>query len=737
MVEFITQAWGKLKREQIQRMKEVAKLREALSALKEAEMDLPFIARWLPRANMPWENCRLSWSVWMNTPQVTEFLKIAKASMKQDGDWVASGAPGGVSWFVNNMLVELRQRLEILKSTGRGNFTLIAEADHFIRQLEASLSDTVFGEVKEAPTQPGDWDVLTAKVAELRLQRKKAVVVKTCPSEPLADWFKNKIRELQTQALVPTRLSVGSSMVPFVINEQLQPGKSSAQIASSDPAPFGFPTSRRVDSVTLQLSRVEAFYDHAAVEDVENAKLVNRLILAVDRMEVSTTGKLVLGDPSLFSVMHDSPLIKWMTQKIPALRKRPPTNAQGYPDFPDKTVARFPVTKQILSFAARRLFTREWTPLELSMTGLPHATPVFHTDASQFGVPPTAIPGAPVRFFAKNGSSFAKRKTINISIFVSSGDGSLDQQWFFGRPEGFMNWDSKDFDLRSEDGALPFEVNTPLSFFDPRVGFPQRQNYQEWLKLSRVTKELSLARTRDMREKLKKLVKSFNERGITPIFWCYSSAASFAVMNALDVSGLDGRMDSTRGGGGKFIIQMFKSPDPADLRLLANRYHMNVNRSQWKSASDFVDFEPIADQLLNKLFPRSMTSMVVLGKRARPMQVSVPYLNEAFLTKGPWLQFILQKGAIKTSWDESLTIDQYIASAGPEPAVAHKVPDRIRMLSFPQTQLTPGDLRLQAAEEVAMGLRRGQDKSAAIARLLKLGTFREPTIDNSKTYVST
>ena len=439
-----------------------------------------------------------------------------------------------------------------------------------------------------------------------------------------------------------------------------------------------------------------------------------------------------------FVVIHDSPLAKWMTQDTPALRKRPPTNAKGFPDFPDRLVKRFPITKEILIFCAKRLFTREWAQLELSLTGLPYMVPIFFTDANGAGIPhPTKVPEAE-RFFHKNGASYAEEKLVNISIYASFQDGPLDQHYMFGRVESAENWDPLDYDLTSRDGITVGETDFPRSFYDPRLPTGPRQHYEEWLQGSRLTNWLRMSRVRDMREKIRSLVLSLNRRGIMAIFWCYTTEASLIMMRLLDVETLDGTRDKAPGLNRKFVLLMFDTPTDADLRLLSNRYCPEVNKKRWAEPSSFSNFEPSADDLLDRLFPRAVTAIVTLDNAVRPMLLMVPTMNEAFMAKGPWLQSMLCKGALKTDWDETLLVDQFIAARGPNPIAVPHVDDVIRSLQYPQTKLPNLDPRREAAEEVVMmaSLARGQDRSAEMARLLKMGTFKEPTADLSKSYVA-
>lgn len=67
---FVLQAWRNAVIGLKSKMDRLKKLRTSLLQLKEMEEDLPFMMRWLPRSNIPWESARLSWSLWLNIPQV-------------------------------------------------------------------------------------------------------------------------------------------------------------------------------------------------------------------------------------------------------------------------------------------------------------------------------------------------------------------------------------------------------------------------------------------------------------------------------------------------------------------------------------------------------------------------------------------------------------------------------------------------------------------------------------------
>ena len=222
----------------------------------------------------------------------------------EDGDNVAIGAPGALSMFVDSLIREVRQRMLSLQSeTGRRPQKLKAyeEAQKVLDILERFLRDSIFvANVVDQGKIP-EMDELAEAVRRLRMEKMTAVTVTDCPEEPLPKWVYEKLTQLRMQELVPTRQSVGTSLIPFVINTQLRPGQSCPLIAASDPLIMGSPSSRRVDSVTMRLSRTERFYEQVQSDDAANVAMIDRMIEAVSRMEVRRDGSLARGDTLLFS----------------------------------------------------------------------------------------------------------------------------------------------------------------------------------------------------------------------------------------------------------------------------------------------------------------------------------------------------------------------------------------------------------------------------------------------------
>ena len=231
-------------------------------------------------------------------------MDLARRSMIEDGDTVAVGAPGSLSMFVDSLMAEIQHRMSALQAeTGRRPLKMKAfeEAQKLMAVLNRFLKDSVFAsDIIDQGKIPAD-DELAEAVRRLRLEKMAAVTVTDCPGEPLPKWVYDKLAQLRMEELVPTRQSVGTSMIPFVVNTQLRPGQPCPLIAPWDPTIMGLPSTRRVDSLKVQLSRTEHFYEKMSSDDVANVEMIDRMIAAVMRMEVNGDGTLAKGDMLLFS----------------------------------------------------------------------------------------------------------------------------------------------------------------------------------------------------------------------------------------------------------------------------------------------------------------------------------------------------------------------------------------------------------------------------------------------------